>query len=106
MFIAISKMDIPYRSLIWADWTPNIIYESKNLFGEAKGNFRTVYRRYIFYAVKHTNTTHRAKMLFHLFSVDLQTISKNFGGPNNYLFSAQIEDRYGTLCDHTYASQI
>jgi hypothetical protein len=43
------------------------------------------FRQDIFYVVKHTITIHyRAKMFSHLFGVNLQTISKIFGGPNNY----------------------
>jgi hypothetical protein len=38
---------------------------------------------------------YRTKVFFLLFGVDHPTISKNFGGRNNYLFFAEIKIQYG-----------
>jgi hypothetical protein len=60
----------------------------KNFSAKPKEIFRH-FRRDILYVVKHTIIAHyRAQMFSHLFGVDLQTISKILGGPNNYLFFA------------------
>jgi hypothetical protein len=67
----------------------------KSFFGGAEKFFWTS-RRFCFLLVKTTITTHyRAKLIFRPFGVDHPTIFKNFGGPNSYLFFAEIKIRYG-----------
>jgi hypothetical protein len=69
--------------------------DSKNLFGGAEKIFGT-FRHFYFLLVKTTITTHyRAKLIFRLFGVDHPTICKTFGGPNRYIFFAEIKIRYG-----------
>jgi hypothetical protein len=48
---------------------------------------------HIFSAYKTTVTTHHCpKLIIRRSGVDRQITFKNFGGPNNYLFSAEIKN--------------